>query len=146
MLDTYRYQFRVTMQYLKSWRGEENRKRRAEESSEETSRKRPRDEIDKGESIGIVSGDEYKIRGRSTTSTQEPFHQSSSFPNQSASSPVATEPLEAPASPTIHPDRRANIFNPAPPLQNTTDGPLSPLSRSPEHINAAEPDWQPRKQ
>lgn len=132
------------MQYVKEWRGEGSRKRAAEESSQESSRKRTRDgmsqdgkrqsmgmKIGTGHAMGTVTNQEYKIRGTS----------SSSFPRQSASSPPLAS--EAPPSPSIHPDRRANIINAATttsspsPLRNKTDSPQSPLSPGPEHINNA---------
>ncbi|KAF6219920.1 hypothetical protein HO133_003745 [Letharia lupina] len=146
------------MQLLSEWRRASSRKRAAEESSEESSRKRTRDDNGRRGSTGIGTGNildqEYKIRGNSTAMKDGFHHPSSPLKKESASSPVATEPLP---SPPIHPDRRANFFNAAPapalapapasafapgPLGDKADFPPSPLSRSPEHINNTETEEQ----
>ena len=159
------------MQLLKQWRGEGSRKRAAEDSSSSQGslRKRIKDddhgrrnESGDGDGDGIERDQEYRIRGMSTIN-QDLFHSSSSslspFPNQSASSSLATESMRS--SPPIHPDRRDNINNtaststftptsssapiPAPtpaPTSNPastslikTQSPRSPLSQAAEHIN-----------
>ena len=149
------------MQLLSEWRRASSRKRAAEESSEESSRKRTRDDNGRRGSTGIGTGNildqEYKIRGNSTAMKDGFHHPSSPLKKESASSPVATEPLP---SPPIHPDRRANFFNAAPapalapapasafapgPLGDKADFPPSPLSRSPEHINNTETEEQRSK-
>ena len=161
------------MQLLKQWRGEGSRKRAAEESNQESMRKRTREDDGKRESsIGTATGNEtatatatataaaiegdqeYKIRGSSNVNG-DVFHSSSSssssssFPNQSAHFPLAMEALSS-----IHPDRRDNIFNTAPiptpaPASasslTTRHSPLSPIPPSPEHISTVEPEDQRRK-
>lgn len=151
--------FHPTMQLLKHWRGEGSRKRATDESNQGGMRKRMKEEDGKRESTGTATGNEtataaaiegdqeHKIRGAANMNG-EFFHSSSSlFPNQSTHFPVATEP---PSS--IHPDRRANIFNPtriptsAPPSSLTTrQSPPSAISPSPEHISKVEPEEQRRK-
>ena len=129
------------MQVLHEWPGE-SRKRAAEEIVEQSSRKRSRDDDNaRHHSIGnAITHQEYKIRGNATIDKEKEL-----YPNLSVSSPI----VPSPPSPSIHPDRRANIFNatstpPVPtPLHNKRDYPWSPLSRSPEHINnKAEPEEQ----
>ncbi len=146
---------RLSMQVLKQWRGEGSRKRAAEANTQESSRKRAKDDNGKHQSIGAsvaiesAPDQEYKIRGNSLTNKDilNPF---SPLPNHSASSPIATEPLPSPSS--IHPDRRANIFNathtsaPSPvSLRNQSDSPLSPSSPGPGRINKIDSEEQNRK-
>lgn len=134
------------MQLLKHWRGEGSRKRAADESNQGSMRKRMKEDDGKRESTGnetataaAIEGDqEHKIRGAANMNG-ELFHSSSSpLPNQSLSS--------------IHPARRANIFNttriptsaPASSL-TTSHSPPSAISPSPEHISKVEPEEQRRK-
>lgn len=152
------------MQLLKHWRGEGSRKRAADESNQGSMRKRMKEEDGKRESTGTATGNEtanetapaaaiveddqeLKIRGTSNMNG-ELFHSSSSpFPNQLTHIPVATEALSS-----IHPDRRAHIFNttriptsaPASSL-TTRQSPRSEISPSPEHISKVEPEEQRRK-
>lgn len=151
------------MQLLKHWRGEGSRKRAADESNQGSMRKRMKEEDGKRESTGKATGNEtanetataaaiegdqeHKIRGAANMNG-ELFHSSSSpFPNQLTHIPVATEALSS-----IHPDRRAHIFNttriptsaPASSL-TTRQSPRSEISPSPEHISKVEPEEQRRK-
>lgn len=118
-----------------------------------------KEEDGKRESTGTATGNEtataaamegdqeHKIRGAANMNG-ELFHSSSSpFPKQPTHIPVATEALSS-----IHPDRRANIFNPtriptsAPASSLTTrQSPRSAISPSPEHISKVEPEEQRRK-
>ena len=163
------------MQYLQEWRGRDKRKKRAaEESNQESSRKRSRDDADndggKRDSIthairAVTDSDsqqmqeEFKIRGSAITPvtltpSNDLLHPSSPFPDKdkkdkqdqdnspSSPSPLATEPSPS----IIHPDRLANItISNAAPVSTRAplpDKSVLPLSRSPEHINHAEPDEQ----
>ena len=152
--------------------GEASRKRSAEDGShdQEDSRKRPRDDNGRHESIGTGIGSpsvststsasasatpidmdqEYKIRGSSTAvkDAKGYLHSSSPFPKPPASSRAATLPLPS-LSPPIHPDRLGNVYNASPPppaaastpCQNGMDDLLS-LSM---HDDIAETDGQRRK-
>lgn len=135
------------MQILKQWRGHGSKKRAAEESIEDSSRKRTKDDFGRRESIE----EEYGIRGRSTKDKGKDSSQSTSpSPNQLARSPIATDPLPSTSS-TIHPDRLGNFINVTPTsppptsLQKKRDSPLSPLSQSPERINTVESEEPRRK-
>ena len=128
------------MQFIKEWRGDGGGERVAERNVHESSRKRPRDRDENGrrQSFGTETGigsetgirsrietdqedQEYRIRGSSTTNHKDSLS-SSHFPDpsaSSASSPVAVATLP----PSIHPDRRANIFNAAEPATSPTPAP-----------------------
>ena len=158
------------MKFVEQWEGGGIRKRAAEESSEESSRKRTKDDNDddnngRGKSLGNTvaaviatgsrGGQEYKIRGTSNNN-KDVAPSVSPSQTQSALFSVATEALpSSSSSPSVHPDRRANIIHSAPAIapasaamQNKSGSPLSrsSVSQSPEHVNIMETEVQRRKQ